>query len=188
MTNWPRVTQILRDFGFYSEFDAPSIKSDEAKVRGGYVDAGCNLLAAGKAIDTDWFVRHPECVRYIDAYVRFLIEHNFSMHSCQQEVRSERERYYGHYDQFGLLDGRLTMLSLKSGSIPSWAGIQEALYTMALCEQKKLPRSSIMRQALQLKADGTYTLRAFTDPREYDEAILLVRAWWVRQRFVKREP
>lgn len=184
--NWPRVTQILKDFGFYADYDKPFIDGKSAMQRGTYVDQGCNILAARQAIEPGWMERHEECEPYIRAFQKFLHEHRWELIDCQREVSHKVDRYIGHYDQRGMMeDDRTVLLSLKTGTYPDWCALQEAFYVNALRDEGWL-NPPIHRMALQLKPDGTYTLREFKDPRDFAEASTLARAWWIKAKYLGR--
>src|SRR5882672_8863924 len=79
MTEWPRVTTILKDFGLI-DAGGPWFEPKHRR-RGRLVDAACNLLGAGHEIETDWWSRssgerdddrvaHEECRPFIGAYMQ----------------------------------------------------------------------------------------------------------------------
>jgi len=68
----------------------------------------------------------------------------------------------GTFPKLGASKGRYAVLDIKTGSIPSWAGIQLAAYAMLLPSEVP-PR----RFALLLKKNGKYKLQEFRDEEDY---------------------
>jgi hypothetical protein len=151
--------------------------------RGQFIDAACNLLAKGQAL-------HPYTVTkaaqegwtgFLDAYRDFLDKEEFLPTHCAVRVVNRIERYQGTYDQRGMLKGEPFMLDLKTGTAPSWTGLQIAFYTLAL--EDTLYRD-IKRAALELHADGTYSLIYYKEWKDFDKARLLARAYWTAQEYL----
>ena len=143
--------------------------------------AACHLLAADQSLGDGWEARHPECQGYLDAYRKFLREHNFTLIEAEHEYRCESLRFISHPDQIGTLDGTQPVdLELKSGSMPRWCQLQTAGQILAI------GYPSMRRYALLLLADGTYKLFEHEDFRDMDRFRCMVDTWWTWQEFRPR--
>lgn len=173
--------------------------------RGRAIDAGCNLLAMGKELQPEWLTKHEACcVPFIDGYRAFLQRHTVNLIECAFEVVNKAERYKGHPDQLIMLDGVRALIDIKTGGMPpvtclQLASYETAMYSMGagdcpggsskrLCEHgkveaHKLPAPRVTRFGLQL-ARGDFKLHPFINPFDKDEWTLLVRAHWVKAKYI----
>lgn len=170
---WPSTTGIIK---FFLAGDYAGFVNDEAMQRGRLVHAGCHLLASHDE-DRPWEVRHPECHGYLDAYRRFLREHEFALAQAEQEFKCATLRFTSRPDEIGLLDGKHAVLELKSGGLPKWVRLQTAGQVLAI------GKPQLRRFALQLKADGKYVLIPHEDFRDLDRFRAMVDTWWTIQEF-----
>jgi hypothetical protein len=175
---FPSTTRVLKDNGLYG--DIARWSDSEAMRRGRLCDAACNLLAMGKDIEDPWYEAHPECIPYIDGYKEFLRAHEPKLVQCAFEVVNKAERYMGHPDQVLILSGVRATVDIKTGGMPPVTPLQLASYELAE-RSMGMPRST--RIGLQL-AKGDFRLHYFTDPRDFDEWTILVRAWHVRAKYI----
>jgi hypothetical protein len=168
---------VLRFFGFMAELDQHS--NEGAMRRGRLVTAACHLIARNQSLGDGWESRHPECCPYLDAYRRFLREHEFQLWECEGEYRCEALRFVSHPDQIGLLDdlGRLVDLELKSGGMPAWCRLQTAGQVLAIGSP------TMRRFGLLLMADGNYKLYPHEDFRDLDRFRSLMDSYWTIQEF-----
>lgn len=181
---WPRVTTILKDFGFIS--DAFYFEPRHRR-RGRLCDAACNLLGAGHEIETDWWsrtsgerdddrVEHEETRPFIEAYMQCLRETGFTMTHCAEEVRSGF-RYVGHIDQIGHFPEQVpSLIDIKTGGESDWHRYQLGLYQPAVVETLRL---HCKRYNLYLTNDGKYRLVERKDRRDISESLILAQAWWL---------
>jgi hypothetical protein len=173
---WPSTTQIIRHFGLMADLERNS--NPAAMRRGRLVTAACHLLAASEPLGEGWEARHEECQPYLDAYRKFLREHNFVLLEAEREYRHETLRFVSHPDQIGSLDGRSPVdLELKSGSMPLWCRLQTAGQVLAIGQP------AMRRYALHLRADGSYNLIPHDDYRDLDRFRAMVETWWTVQDF-----
>ena len=105
MTNWPSTTGIIRHFGLMVDYEGMS-NGGAAMRRGRLVTAACHLLAGEQSLGDGWEARHPECHPYLDAYRKFLREHEIKILEFEKEYRSEVYRFISHPDQIVILDGK----------------------------------------------------------------------------------
>jgi hypothetical protein len=180
--NWPNNTAILRDSGITAIY--PSQTMDDAARRGRLVSAASHLLASRKQIDPAWLTRHDECAPYLDALNEFFERHDFVLWDAEKEVRCEVERYLTHPDWIGLLDGVPADVEIKTGESPqTWWPLQTGGQLYALRSIKYPSADKMIRVVLQL-ARGQFKLHYHTDPRDMSEFIILVRSYWVKQKYV----
>ena len=117
---WPSTTSILREFGFYSYLDAAGYANSEVgKNRGSAVDKAVTWLAMGHAVPP-FTEPHPELDCYLDPFKDFLTQHRWIHHSHQNFFMCQEERFVSHPDLLGLLDGKLTVLEVKTGAFPEF--------------------------------------------------------------------
>jgi hypothetical protein len=171
---WPSTTDIIRFFGLSLDYE--EFGSDESARRGQLVHAGSHMLA-NHGQDRPWEARHPEVHRYLDAYRKFLREHDFQLLYAEHEFKCESLRFISHPDQIGLLDGKHALLELKSGGLPKWVRLQTAGQVLAIGEP------TLQRFALHLKADGNYALIPHEEFRDMDRFRSMIDTWWTIQEF-----
>ncbi len=180
MNDWPRVTQILSDLRIRStgmEWMQP-----KHRRRGRLTHAACHLIGAGHEIEPEWFerssgegeqdrVEHRVCIPYIDGYRKFKADHPelFPIQTSELEVVNQTERYLGHIDEIMADDSELDE---KTGKAPVWCPLQTALYNLARGKHAR-------RLVLELPGDGDYRLIVHSDFRDFAEATILARAWWL---------
>ena len=158
----PSVTQILGVITDFSMVD-PEVLAYKAQL-GTAVHLATELYDAGTL---DPASIDPVVEPYLDAWVRFLSETGFEVDAIEQRVFHPAHIYAGTLDRTGRLDGRTAVLDIKTSAalMPS-VGPQLAAYQEALAagEQKTRPER---RLAVQLKPDGTYRLKEYSDPADW---------------------
>jgi hypothetical protein len=172
---WPRVTALMRDMGYYRDYH--NIDPKHAR-RGRLVHAGCHLLAANVDIaDYDAWVERNEKEHniqlrgYFEGMQKFLREHDWRLTGSEIEIVSSNDRYVGHADELGYLDGILALTDIKTGVIiPKCTALQLAFYAKPINIQT--------RYCLHLPGDGTYKLQPYTSWRDFDAVTRLAGAWW----------
>ena len=180
--NWPSVTTILKDAGISVVYESQAM-TDGAR-RGRLVHAAAHLIGNGKTIDPAWSDRHPEVAPYIAGIEAFLDRHDFTLQSCEVEVKNDIYNYIGHVDWLGKLDGVPCIIDLKTGPMPQWAGLQLGGYLAAL-RSMGLDKSHMMiRVGLELPGNERFQLHYFTDPRELSEFLTLAQARIVVAKYV----
>ena len=130
MKGWPSTTQVLKDAGLYGDIERWS--DSDAMRRGRLVDAACNLLVMGKELPQSWEIYHPECVPFIDGYRAFLARHKVELIDCAFKVIDKNNKFVGHPDQLIMLDGKRTLIDIKTGGMPKCTDLQLASYHCAM--------------------------------------------------------
>lgn len=157
----PSVTAVLKEAGLVDD----RWFTEEARLRGTYVHLACHLIddddLAPDSLD-------PALDPYIAAYTRFLELTKPEWVYVEHRICDVAQGYAGTLDRAGTftINGHKTLIDIKSGSVPPWVGPQTAAYRRCLPEPHTWKRA-----ALQLKADGSFTLHELTDRR--DEAVFL---------------
>lgn len=168
----PGVTTILKPLTDFSA--VPPHVLDAASAFGTAVHLACELDDVG-TLDEDQL--DPALAPYLDAWRKFSAEHAVQWDQIEQRVYHPTMRYAGTLDRFGRVDGDLTVVDIKSSVqlYPS-VGPQLAAYANALMH----PYAK--RMAVQLKADGTYVAKPYTDPSDWPmfASLLTVRTWCAR--------
>ena len=170
MNQFPSVTRILRDLGVVNYFGPPGA----AAQRGRLVHAAAALLAQGREIDPDWMERHNDILPYVDGFADALAGplSGFVPLRLEHEIVNETERFIGHSDQ----ESDDLLLELKTGTYQPWAQLQTAAYALG---------RRMKRIAISLPGNGSYKLIEHSDHRDKDRFVVLARAWWVRNEFIK---
>lgn len=153
--------------------------------------AEANMIAFGKEPDSTltemWIDKNKDCVciGYLNAAAKFLREHPMTLVEAQFTVVNRKLKYAGHPDWFCQNDkGFYELLSIKTGEMPSFAGLQEALYLLADPVDFTWPvdRYNIRRAVVQFRADGGYTYKPLTDYQDLRDAEILAAAYHIARR------
>lgn len=148
------VTEALRRAGFIdSTFFTP-----ESRERGSKVHRACHFLAEG---DLEWSEVDPRIEGYVRAHELFLKDSGFEVIAAELRVAHPLYAFGGCLDLIGRLNGRLTLVDLKSGRPSPWAALQTAGYAACIDEP------NIDRRTIWLQEDGRYMLSgAYRDPSD----------------------
>lgn len=173
---YPSVTEILTFSGWddYSRVDAAVLKN--AADRGSF----CHEWSERYDANLVTVEEVPEPYDgYAHSYERFVREHDYQILHSEIVVRSHRQRYAGQCDRICILDGRLTILDLKTANEeqgkPSW-GLQTAAYALAYLEEygdalvKKYPyfaNEPMIRATLCLHFSGVPRLQFWVSEHDY---------------------
>lgn len=165
----PGVTSILAPL---SNFDrVPKHVLDAASEFGTAVHLACELDDLGTL---DESALDPALLPYVQGWRKFSAEHAVQWEFIESPVYHTAMRYAGTLDRFGLVVGDLTVVDIKSSVqlYPS-VGPQLAAYANALGV------GGVKRMAVQLKADGTYVAKPYTDPTDWPvfASLLTLRNW-----------
>ena len=156
------VTEVLSFSGWsnYSQVD-PTVLA-RAGERGHLVHAATE--------DIDLGVYEPDKLRedlqpYVDAFMRFKAETDYHPIEVETVVHDQVLQYDGQLDRIGMLDGKLTVLDVKTSQSrkPEW-GLQLAAYA------KACGRDIQKRVALRLGL-GFYEIDTFNSPHDFQRFV-----------------
>lgn len=168
----PGVTTILKPL---TNFDmVPPHVLQAASEFGTAVHKACELDDLGE-LDEEQL--DPALRPYLSAWRKFSEEHSVKWVHIEKQVHNKTLGYAGTLDRYGHVDGMSTLLDIKSSiELYQSVGPQLAAYDKALGEPV------IHRIAVQLKADGTYVAKTYTDPSDWPVfcSLLTLRNWCAR--------
>lgn len=159
------VTQILADVGIIDT----TWYTPEAALRGKYVHEATHYSDEGAL---DLATLDPKLVPYVQAWIDFRKMTGFKPLLIEQEIWHSCG-YAGTLDRAGFLNGRFLVIDIKSGSLPSWAGLQTSGYEFGLVERilakeidAPMPQG---RMAVQLTKEGKYKVKEYTQFQDRDD-------------------
>lgn len=150
----PSVTQVLTKVG---AIDATWF-TPEAAERGKNVHSACELMELGTL---DWLSVTDEIRGYLSAYELFLKESKWASTEIEKPLYSESIGIAGTPDRIGKLQGRTTILDIKSGAYQKWWELQIGGYSIL-----KFGDVPVNLVSLELRADGSYRLRCYEKSME----------------------
>ena len=148
----PSVSDLCRFISREVYGDAPGWAMEAAAERGTAVHKATEALdkTGAASIDSDW-------AGYLEAYRRFLMEHEVEWELIEHPDWHEEHRYAGTIDRYGRVDGIKTLIDIKTArkvQKPLY-GASMNLYRM-IQESRGRPVERLL--ILHLKKDGTYKL------------------------------
>jgi len=132
---------------------------DFYKNRGQAVHEACALMIRGKL---DLAATDKRLHGYIESFRKFVKRVSFVPEMVEQAVWSKNYRVAGRLDYVGMLDGRRSVLDLKSGDPADAAALQTAAYIACLKESHGVVATR--RLTLRLDPDG-----GDPKPEEYED-------------------
>ena len=158
--------------------------------RGNFVDQCCAILAQGKwlsqpTIDMAWKEREKPLstnqaterwLDYVGQFEEWMKLHKVEFVSAQQRVINEIDGYVGTLDLLLIMNGQLTLIDLKCGSMPKCTNLQTALYNIGIGMKAK------KRLGLLLTPDKCEEYW-FNDYSDYNEARILARAYHIQAKY-----
>lgn len=167
----PGVTTILKPITDFS--GVPPQVLEAAADFGTAVHLACELDDLGQL---DESTLDAALVPYLKAWRQFSADHAVEWQLIEKPVYHPVMRYAGTLDRFGRVDGLNSVVDIKSSAqlYPS-VGPQLAAYERALPPECL----AVKRLAVQLKGDGTYTLKEYAEPTDWPLfcSLLTVRTW-----------
>lgn len=159
----PSVTQVLQAMGFIDT----QWFTDYGRERGTLVHRIIHWYIDGE-LDHDSI--DPSLLPYFDAWKRFVKDTGFMPTETEKPIGSVLHRFCGTPDYIGMLNGHETVIDAKTGAISPWVGLQ-------LAAQEILADRPLKRFALQLKEDGKYSLKPFTDRQDRQIFLAALSCW-----------
>jgi hypothetical protein len=131
----------------------------EALIRGTYVHRATHLYDIN---DLDEETLDPLIRPYLDGWIKFRKDTNFTIEAIEEKVYSAKYNYAGRMDRRGIFYDKRTALDVKTGEEFNASGaIQLSAYQNGHNEMSKEKIKN--RLIVQLNKDGTYKL----PPKEY---------------------
>lgn len=114
---------------------------------------------------------------YLLAWRSFRGDSGFMPVAIEERIFCKRHFYAGTLDRIGWLNGKRVLIDIKTGILTAAAGPQLAAYQEAKNHRTKDKVEK--RYAVQLKGDGTYSLKEYTDPTDLTVflALLTLHNW-----------
>ena len=157
----PCVSDLCRFLHREVYGDAPAWQMEAA------ADRGTNVHAATEALDGSGRAEiEEEYLPYLQAYARFRKEHEVQWELSECSMYHPEHRYAGTIDRYGMVDGKKTLLDIKTTYrvMKPLCSASLNLYRMML-QAKGMEVEQLM--ILHLKKDGTYKLIRF----DMDDAV-----------------
>lgn len=155
----PSVTELLAPLTAKQYNAIPPDVLRTAAERGTDVHAACEAIDYGLEPDTIY----PDVFGFIAAYEQFLYDHDVEWYGIEEmgACVSERINFAGTIDRWGMVDGELAIVDIKTTAQPSIEQkcavcLQTLLYSFIIEDKHDLVVGK--RYALYLKKDGDYTL------------------------------
>lgn len=153
------VTQALHAAGLVDD----RWFNERAAQRGTAVHAAVQTFIESNVVPEDEIV-----APFFDAYLAFQSEAGFVADGAEERVCDPLLSYAGTLDlrgQFPRFAFGSDLIDIKTGGLPSWVGYQTAAYARLL---RVVP---VRRWALELRANGSYTLHPLT--QRTDEKVFM---------------
>ena len=168
----PGVTSILSPLTDFSRVPAHVLQA--ASEFGKAVHRACELHDLQ---ELDHNTLDPSLQPYLDGWIKFSQDHAVAWTCIEEPLYHATMNYAGTPDRIGSVNGELTVVDIKSTArlYPS-VGPQLSAYANA----EGIPFAK--RLAVQLKADGTYVAKPYTDPTDWPvfASLLTLRNWCAR--------
>lgn len=172
-------------------------------LSGRYLPHITGMLKLGGWIDDEWFTEessirgtavHDLTSEYdmgaldpdacISAYRSYLLAHVEAMQRLRPDWIAIEEatvhpafRFGGRPDRIGRALNRMTVLEIKTGGKSRAVGIQLALQAILAPHWYPLPPDHWVRLGLFLRPCGSFSLDAYEDRRDFDEAYRLIKTY-----------
>jgi hypothetical protein len=170
----PSVTQVLRPLSNFGVV-APDVLS-AAMAFGTAAHMACELHDTGML---DYSTLDPALAPYLQAWQRFCADHAVEWELIEERVYSGTHKYAGTLDRYGKVAGKACVIDIKTGSVlyPS-TGPQLAAYKNAIPGAPPMTT----RMAVQLKSDGNYIAKTYTDRDDWPAflSLLTLKQWCSR--------
>lgn len=168
----PGVTTILAPLSDFSRVPPHVLRA--AADFGTAVHLACELDDLSELDET---TLDQALTPYLAAWRKFSAEHEVEWTLIEHQVFHKALGYAGTLDRLGRVKGLDTVLDIKSSAqlYPS-VGPQLAAY------QQASEHPTVQRMAVQLKGNGTYVAKTYTDPTDWPvfASLLTLRTWCAR--------
>jgi hypothetical protein len=176
----PCVSDLCRFIHREVYKDAPTWQMEAAADRGTKVHAATEALDGSGRAEID-----SEYLPYLQAYALFRREHEVAWELSETAMYHPEHRYAGTIDRYGMVDGKLTLLDIKTTyrvMKTLWLASLN-LYRMMLQARGKTVEQMMI---LHLKKDGTYKLIRFEENDAVPMALMTLHNLTKPKRRVKK--
>lgn len=142
----PSVTQVLKSAGL---IDTTFYKNDAAE-RGTYIHAVLEAIDKNPMKTVEYT---PEVNGYVEAWEKFKAQTSLKFKAIEDKVFSKKFYCAGTIDRICELEGRLTIIDIKTGIPQQWHSIQTAGYELLTDSFRRIHRSCVY-----LNNNGSYKL------------------------------
>lgn len=143
----PSVTQLM------SKFEIVDTKwyDLQASIRGRHVHTATEYYDEG---DLDIQSLDPIVKPFVDAYIKFRKELKLEYLLSEKQMVDHVNLFAGTLDRLAIINGKIALIDIKSGSMPKWVAIQLEGYRRLLKAMGL--QTPVEFYALVLRKDGTY--------------------------------
>lgn len=178
---YPSVSEILRFLSREIYGTVAQFQLDHAADRGTRVHKAAEVLDKYRTVECD-----DDVAPYLRAYVRFLREHVVQWDGIERAMFHRAKKYAGTLDRCGTVDGRLSIIDIKSSYTVHKPLVKAQLNAYAdLYENAEGGRVEAL-YVLHLRPDASYRLTEIDrDSTEFDACYALHKALEKKRRVKK---
>jgi CRISPR/Cas system-associated exonuclease Cas4 (RecB family) len=158
------VTEILRSEGFIDFSMVPAEIMERAQIFGTALHKATELWDKN---DLDITTLSAPLIPYLEAWRKFIKDFNITIKpdEIERHLTSKKLGFQGTPDRFTVINGKITIVDLKSStSMYPATEIQTAAYQILVEENTGLKVSQ--RWGVQLTEKGTYKIEPYKDPTD----------------------
>lgn len=148
----PSVSEIFAPVEDFSNVNPEALR--RAAIRGTLVHEYAELLDYGEPLET--FEVETELVHYVEAYARFLKDYKPEWTAVEKAMYSPDLNFAGTIDRFGIIDGKETLVDIKTASTVSQR--TKIIWAAKLHAYSLLLNRPVDRWNLLLLPDGKYRI------------------------------
>lgn len=157
------ITQAMRDAGIV-DHRAPD---PVAMERGRLVHLMCHLYDQGRL---DLQSVDPALAPYFSGWPKFCLDHDWEPKASEcplgQTFFNNVYWYAGTPDKYGIVDHHPAIVEIKTGTLPSWVGLQLAGQELLLRMNHVHTTGPVRRICVNLPGDGTYKMSRWQEPSD----------------------
>ena len=143
----PSVTQVLQDCRLIDFTMVPEAALTDAAAFGTAVHLACDYFDLGQL---DGESLNADVNKCLTQWIKFLADFKVEIIESEGQIYSSRYRYAGTFDRVVKINGRITLLDIKTGIKQKAHGVQTAAYSKAYHEmtgERVLDRAGVYLDA-----------------------------------------